>query len=353
MINTDGSFDSNFNLTQKVNWSKFDQFNLMYWNINSLRNKLFDIEESVYQNSRKIVHFIALTETRIFDNETEFFNISNYNAYFSNRNDGHGGAALYVHSSLDSNLIASGVEFKINYVIVNIPSIKTSIAVIYKKPTVSFDKFQTVLSKVLSLSNKIILIGDMNPNIQLDNNTIRQYISTLNSTGHCLLNNRDKKFATRINKRINARITNSSTIDHVISNNTNFKFNLGLNDLDISDHKSIFPSFRDTTNKIVNFVTTEQNLQIKKLDINKFKTMLSRELSIFEPTDSTTLFRTIENVKNRCVSVRQVKKNLNPHKRWVNNELIDLIRERNRYNKLTKKFPSNEYAKSKHCELSR
>lgn len=35
----------NFNVVQKTNWTKYDQFNLVYLNINSLRNKLYDIEE--------------------------------------------------------------------------------------------------------------------------------------------------------------------------------------------------------------------------------------------------------------------------------------------------------------------
>lgn len=104
----------NINCRQKLNWTKFDQFNMIYWNINSIRNKLFDIEEIAYQNSAKTTHFIALTETQILDNETDFFNIPNYNSYFSNRDDGHGGAALFVHDSLDSNLVASGVEYKVD-----------------------------------------------------------------------------------------------------------------------------------------------------------------------------------------------------------------------------------------------
>lgn len=58
----------NINAVQKLNWCKFDQFNLIYLNINSIRNKLYDIEEMAYQNNKKITHFIALTETRIFGN---------------------------------------------------------------------------------------------------------------------------------------------------------------------------------------------------------------------------------------------------------------------------------------------
>lgn len=341
------------NVVQRVNWTKFDQFNLIYWNINSIRNKLYDIEDIVYKNSKKTTHFIALTETRILDSETDFFNIPNYKSYFSNRNDGHGGAALFVHNSLDSNLIMSGVEFKINFVIVNIPTIKTSIAVVYKKPTVSISKFLDVLNKILDQTNKIIVIGDMNLDIQTDNSNIKQYITAVNAAGCCLLNKREKKFATRINKRINARNTQSSTIDHIITNNNSLNFNMGINNSDISDHKSIFLSFRDTTNRAINFAKTENTFSVQKLHIDNFKTILSRELAIYQPTDSDTLFRIIENAKSRCIQTRQIKSEFNPHKRWVNNELINLISERNRYRKLNKKFPNNMYINNKyneHCQ---
>lgn len=166
----------NLNVSQKTNWTKNDQFNMLYLNINSIRNKLYDLEDIVSKNKSKITHLIAFTETRISDNETEFFNIPNYNSYYSNRSDGHGGAALFVHNSLDSNLIASGVKFKVNFVIVNIPILKTSIAIVYKKPTVSISEFLTVLIKILERANRIIVIGKATNFLMRDSRTLRSKI---------------------------------------------------------------------------------------------------------------------------------------------------------------------------------
>lgn len=59
----------------RVNSLKFDHSNLKYLNINSLRNKLFEIENDIHNSNTKIFHFIALTETRIFSNETDLFNL--------------------------------------------------------------------------------------------------------------------------------------------------------------------------------------------------------------------------------------------------------------------------------------
>lgn len=54
------------NVRQKNNFSKFDEFNLNYWNINSLENKVYLIEIEINSTNGKDIHFIALTETRIF-----------------------------------------------------------------------------------------------------------------------------------------------------------------------------------------------------------------------------------------------------------------------------------------------
>lgn len=316
-----------------------------------MRNKIFEIENEVSSHSNKIVHFVALTETRIFQNETDLFNLPNFRAYFSCRDDGHGGAALFVHDSLDSSLVESACLFKINYVIVKIPALRSSIAVLYKKPTVSNSKFFAVLTQILSKTNNIILIGDTNINIQKHGTNITEYLSLVESLGCQLLNCIDKKFATRINKHINARQTTSSTIDHIITNCSNFKFNLCVNDSHLSDHQEIFLSFKDTSNRTVNFSETNYSFTSRYFHFDNFKRLLSRELSLYTPNNLTTLLHLIENTKKRCVRSRVIFKKVNPNKKWVNAELTELIAERYRYHKLLKKCPTNDYIKNKYFEL--
>lgn len=148
-----------------------------------------------------------------------------------------------MHDSVDSSLVESNIQFKINYLIVKVPALKASIAVVYKKPTVSKEKLFTVLTYILTKTNNLILIGDTNFNIQGHSTKITEYYSLIDSLGCCLLNNTDKKFATRINKHANARRTKSSTIDHVISNCLHFKFNVCVNDCHLPDHREILLSF--------------------------------------------------------------------------------------------------------------
>lgn len=220
MINSNSDESITPRVKQKVNWSKYDNYNLIYWNANSIRNKIYTIENEIHlhSNSNKTIHFIAITETRISQHQTDFYNIQNYNAFFNCRDDSYGGVALYVHESIDCNLIESAEENKINYLIVRIPEIRSCIAVVYKKPSVSFTVFSSVLTKILTKTNRVILIGDTNINIQKVNTQTSQYQTLIQSLGCHLLNSSDNRYATRINKHINARHTTSSTIDHVITN---------------------------------------------------------------------------------------------------------------------------------------
>lgn len=340
---------NNIEVSHRRNITKTDQFNLKYLNINSIKHKLFEIENDIHRTN-KIIQFIALTETRILPDEADLYNIPNYKSYHSCRDDGHGGAALYVHSSLDSCLVESDVLFKVNFVIVKIPPLKVSIAVVYKKPTVSSNKFLTVLAHIISKANKLILVGDSNINIQNQCVKVTEYCSLIDSLGHRLLNSSDKKYATRINTHNNARQTKSATIDHVVSNCYNFIFNICINDTHLSDHHELFLSFRDVSNTAINFMKFDRHFPIKKLDIPNFKRIITRELSLYKPNNINCLLRLIECTKNRCIRSRNIYKTINPHKLWVNNELTSLINERNRYHKLLKQNPNNEYLKHKYAE---
>lgn len=358
-MNNINNFNSvlTLNVTHKADVKrKFDAFNLDYWNINSIKNKIYLIENDVNSHNGKTIHFIALSETRIKENETTFYNLPNYKSYFNCRKDGHGGVALYVHESVDSNLVESDEKFKINYVIVNVPAIRSSIAVIYKKPTVSIDKFLEILTYILTKTNRIILVGDTNINIQNSNNHTHRYHLLVQSLGSSIMNSTDKKFHTRKNKNVNATATVTSTIDHIISNNFNFKFNLVLNDSHFSDHKQLSLSFKDQTQNTTNFASSDKIFTNARLNVELFRKMLAREISLFNPKSASLLLRIIENTKKRCTKQITIQTKKNPYKGWVNRELLEIIDERNRYHKMSKKYPNSNYAKQMYtyfCSLSK
>lgn len=197
------------------------------------------------------------------------------------------------------------------------------------------------------------MVGDTNINIQNNNKQSSQYVTLIESLGFHLLNNPGKKYATRVNKHANARHTFSSTLDHVITNNISFKFNIGINDSHISDHKQIFLSFRDTSNAVSKFALKSQSFSTKKLDLEMFKCIVRREINTYKPNNFSVLLRIITNAKNRCTYTRTLNIKFNPYKRWITTELRHIIAQRNRYHSLMKQYPNNAYAQqqySLHCK---
>ena len=73
-----------YNNNATLNKQSLDSLSILYLNINSLRNKLYDLEIFLTTLMFK-PDVILLTEVRILSNEHPYYNIPNYNATFSTR----------------------------------------------------------------------------------------------------------------------------------------------------------------------------------------------------------------------------------------------------------------------------
>lgn len=108
------------------------KYNILYLNINSIFNKLHDLEDII--NELGNIHIIALTEIRLLEEQNFGFNINGYKAYFNNRADGHGGVALFIHDSLISGVMLNDCVENIHRLVVRVYSLNINISVIYKQP---------------------------------------------------------------------------------------------------------------------------------------------------------------------------------------------------------------------------
>lgn len=73
---------------------------ILHLNIRSLRNKLQYLEAILNEDGCD-TDLIAITETWLYKNETEYMNIENYNAIFKCREDSRGGGlAIYIKQNL-------------------------------------------------------------------------------------------------------------------------------------------------------------------------------------------------------------------------------------------------------------
>lgn len=144
---------------------KLGKFNILYININSIRNKLDELELNIHdiQNSyEKIIHFIALTETRIFEADVPYFNLHSYVSFHCTRRYGYGGCALFVYESLTCYLVEKKSVSYIELLTVNIIELSLNITVVYKQPTVNDVTLIDTLSSHTGKKGKEIVVGDFN-----------------------------------------------------------------------------------------------------------------------------------------------------------------------------------------------
>lgn len=114
------------------------KYNIIYLNINSIRNKLDELEDTIndLQNKcGKIVHFVALVESKISEHDVPYVNLPNYLSFHCTRSDGYGGCALFVHESLACNLICKKSCHGIELLAVGVVELKLNITVVYKQTT--------------------------------------------------------------------------------------------------------------------------------------------------------------------------------------------------------------------------
>lgn len=337
---------------QRLMLGKYD---ILYFNINSIVNKLDEIEIHLYEllktHSNTFIHCIALTEVRLHEQQTSFFNIPHYTAFFSTRADGYGGSALYVHDSINAHLIEKKSTNNIEYVLVNLFELSASVAVVYKQPSVNDDLFIDFMHRFIENKKNIIIVGDMNLNLLVDTNTIKQYVDTVSSNGYIVLNKITDTFATRSATRThNNSITTSNTlIDHVLTDCAHFSFRLSQCDTSLSDHREILLSIDN--NKSADFISANRTFTYTKINNEPYNNELQHLLETENFATFDGLVSSIIACKNRNSELVSVTRKVNPMKPSITPDLLNLINDRKRYFLLRKKSPTNIYLINKYATI--
>lgn len=217
--------------------------NILYYNINSLLNKLEYVEEDIhkFQRNGDQVDIIAMTETKIYNRENGDYNIKNYRAFFKNTQGRYGGVALYVHGDLKyCREIFNENCYNVNMLLVSVPDLDINVGVMYKAPDVSMTDFLPILRRFLRRCNEskcgTIIVGDMNIDLlRISEN--HGYRDTIANEEFRILNKLGERSVTR------AGATTSSIIDHVLTNYDDFGHKIKIRNTDLSDHKFIHIGF--------------------------------------------------------------------------------------------------------------
>lgn len=339
-------------ISHKINATAYGGLNVLYLNINSIRNKIDEIEIYIANNKNNTIHIIALTEIRITYECNEYYQLNNYKAYFCNRDSGDGGVAIYVHNSIQTCEIVNECHLNINFLCVSIIHMKFKIAVLYKQPKVTNSIFLRYLNDKLLTMKRLLLIGDMNYDLlKEENNEI--YMNMAQSNGYTVLNKIQKKHATRVAQKTNMNETHT-IIDHALTDLNEFIYTLCINHSHISDHKQINISINFTQKNMKHFACNEIEVRAKKINIQKYKELIGdinyTEIHTFEQLNTK-----LNACKNQSIHEYKHTRKINPYKQWVDQQLLKLIQERNRYHKLLKRCPDNDYLINKYkniqCEI--
>lgn len=350
---------NSLNTFYTLNSQKNKNLNILYFNAMSIRNKLNDIV--LFINGFKCpIHIIIITETWLYKEENMLFDIQGYKAYHSNRlkqnkndndnvnvnvNYGHlgrgGGVSMYVSTSLCSVFVNEEYIDNNNYLIINLIQLKMFIIAVYRPPVKTNEsKFIKKIETFVSLYKHCFVVGDMNLDLlNRNDDIITQYKETITCMGFEILNKIHCEYATRIGD------SNRTIIDHIFTDELEYDFQMLLDDICFSDHKYILLGC-DT-----NFYTKIRNEPILKtvLDYEKINAH-----PMWNNLENTNNFN--ELITNLLMVVNDSRKAILVSNRvgrqpWVTRELLNIIRERNKFYRLKLKFNNDKYIFEKYKHL--
>lgn len=322
--------------------------NIIHINIQSIRNKLDDLNifiQEISKTYKRKLHIIALSEIWIYSNENQYYNIDGYTSFFSNRSENRsGGCCIFVHDEIDATLIQE-YEFELsNFLIVKLMKLNIHIACVYRYGDSNLTNFNEQLEKNIFTFKRLVLVGDININLNCVDHETRNYIDTFQSSGYLCLNKTEPDFYTRKKNSI------GTYIDHVITNLMHLHFHFSLHDISISDHRAMMIAIdlnRSST------ILNDGNIgKIRVIDYEGMNKNINELNEICNETDFDKFHNDLIHLINKNtkeINTKTIKKK----KPWMNQELLYLIRIRDKYYKKLHKQPDNATIKTKYEESKR
>ena len=342
-------------LNNNDNHNKHNNVNIFHNNLNGLESK-FDKFHNFLTTTTTDLDIIAITETSQHVTNTKFktnVTIEGYKLYSTPTNTRKGGVAIYTKDKFDSierpdlNIINDHYE-TIWIEIKNKTCKNVIVGSIYRHPHDSMDNYNSFLEyiestlSILSNENKeIYLCGDFNSDI-LKIDIINNYkffyelMSSFGLTPYILL-------PTRIDGE------SATIVDNIFTNNMTNSINSGNIITDFSDHFSQFISVQRPKLDL-------KSISLYKRDYSKFS-----EHSFRDDVSIQNFNNEFNNINDQfndfyfklegCVDRHAPIKKLTPkeiklnQKPWISNEIIKMIKIKNKLFYRKKRQPNNEKVK--------
>jgi hypothetical protein len=207
---------------------------------------------------------------------------------------------------------------------------------IYKPPDSNLNRFLTEFDKILERYSNLFIFGDLNVNLFNDNNSVKNYVTTINSNGYRILNSTGLSMFTR-----HDTVNNTKTcIDHITTDKfLNYNFLFATDHILDVDHKALLLSVEEKTphsltrkNKIIS-LTKINHKQITDLN-------LIQNISNSNFNDMMNDFKNILDSNTMLITYKEKFR-----KQFMNTEIYNYIIIRGNYKSLTRKYTNCEMAK--------
>lgn len=294
------------------------------WNANGVRNKLGEL---IHFLSREKIDIMLITETKL--KESESLKLRNYTTLQKCRHNAAGGVAILVKQNIPYQSIALNQRISIEYIGIKLLN-NVSIVVVYNNPRNNFKSKD--LKYLLDVSNKVLLIGDLNA---------RHY------TWNCHVNNANGTTLYKYSHENDCTImypneathypTNSmtpTTIDIAVNKNVHDISQLVVkNDLN-SDHRPVLLQIGDNTIE----VSEKRIYNYRDTDWKVFREELDKAIEINNRIfTKPELEAAVENLTSRINSTmgKIIKKDkIRAIKDSLPDDIVQLIKERNRIRRI-------------------
>lgn len=255
--------------------------------------------------------------------------IENYHHYYNFRNDRiGGGVSIYVHNSLNHNLIEDHYVGGNNYLWIHLQKYCIDVGVVYKPGDTKPNEFLEVYENQLQKTKRALIFGDFNFDLLKPDKTTIKYKETLKGAGFKILNKIDKLYCTRDS-------TSCKTIlDHSCSNLKNEKFLFSIIDSPLADHKQIYLELKKFVNE------KRQKLQYSAIDYSKLFKSVESSINTLESENYENLNNYIKDkiCENKVEKIKYLNQ---PQDDWIDKTIMNGIRERNELWRKLKQYPKN------------
>lgn len=311
-----------------------NDLNCMRWNINHLTNKLRLVEQyiAIFPG---ILHVIIISESWLtLENKTSF-RLQNYYEIHSVRPDSQGGGiSIFLHNSICTT--APKVLFDLitpdlnQFVLLELPTINTTIAVPYRRPVVVaayIDRFLDEFERFCLTRPHSMIMGDFNLN-QLNDDYREKLNDLLEMHGFALTN--------EISDRGITRLCSGTILDLCATNMLQRNHKLSIVHNDSSDHSILFASVNQNVRQTVSASSKT------KFHLEAAVEMVEEICSERNFVCGNELNIALEDIVRNCTSVLRIKSDERIVKSHINRELVIAIRERDRLRALVQCIPNND-----------